>query len=425
MSDKPAPEPAKKLGWLKPLLGTAAGLLSGAVMMYLSPLLDKVVKPARPLANFAVEHEGLTVTFHNRSAGGGDGWWDFGDGSPLEPLPADGAPTTHAYRAPGSYTAKLTLRNFLGEESERSVTVQVDPPRTGAPTIASLEATPVSPGAYAPATYRVRGKVQGAQVCVWDLGDDRPLEILTEGLDSQDRLVTFREPGAYVIRLAAVNGLQAVQKSEIVNVEVPPAGTVTALLTVADQATRVETVETSIPVSIALTPTAKDKTAALDRRLQARQGFAITAARLEPVADPNVKDLRLEVAADRRSVRLTGQLIRDSSRLSIRGAAPVSRVVRVHLTQERRTPITRPTVPVAATLSVPGSALLSLPPLPGDWVEPQRQLRLELRDGDRVIWREAPLPRGAIVTLQGRRCTLTAVPAGNQVRVDLADAPRP
>src|SRR5262245_35844903 len=108
-SSSAASEPVKKAGRVKTILGTTAGLLSGAFMMYLSPLLDKVVKPAKPVANFAVEHEGLTVTFHNRSAGNGDGWWDFGDGSPLEPVSSKQDVITHTYRAPGAYTAKLTL----------------------------------------------------------------------------------------------------------------------------------------------------------------------------------------------------------------------------------------------------------------------------------------------------------------------------
>ena len=95
--------------------------------------------------------------------------------------------------------------------------------------------------------------------------------------------------------------------------------------------------------------------------------------------------------------------------------------MRVVLTEERRTHVARPAVPVTATLTVPGSALVSLPPLPGDWLDPQRQLRLELRDGDRIVWPEALLPRGASVTLQQRRCSLTAQPLENQVRIDLLD----
>jgi hypothetical protein len=115
-----------------------------------------------------------------------------------------------------------------------------------------------------------------------------------------------------------------------------------------------------------------------------------------------------------------GELVRDGGRpLRSKGTAPTL-LVRVQLTQERRTPVSRPPVSVTTTLSVPGSAAVSLPPLPPGWVDPRRQLRLELRDGDRLVWQESQLPRGVPVQLQNRRCTLTAVPLGNQVRIDLA-----
>src|SRR6266849_5833345 len=100
-------------GWLKTLFGTMLGLASGAAAMYISPLVNGVIKPGRPLANFAVETDGLTATFHNRYTG--EGWWDFGDGSPLEPAMHDQASLSHTYPRPGTYTAKLTVRNFIGE----------------------------------------------------------------------------------------------------------------------------------------------------------------------------------------------------------------------------------------------------------------------------------------------------------------------
>src|SRR5439155_18897180 len=101
------------------LVGTIAGMCSGAALMYLSPLVDRVVKPGKPLANFAVETEGLSATFHNRYAG--EGWWDFGDGSPLEPATPDQSSITHTFPHPGTYTTKLLVRNFVGDEHERSV----------------------------------------------------------------------------------------------------------------------------------------------------------------------------------------------------------------------------------------------------------------------------------------------------------------
>ena len=72
------------------------------------------------------------------------------------------------------------LRNLLGEESERAVTVRLENVNNAPPVIEAIEAVSVSPGAYAPATFRVTCRVKNAQVCVWDLGDGRPLEITTD-----------------------------------------------------------------------------------------------------------------------------------------------------------------------------------------------------------------------------------------------------
>src|SRR5579871_2432740 len=116
-------EPAPKRGWLKTIAGTVGGLLSGAAVMYLTAAFNQVVKPAKPVANFKYEFTGVTVRFQNLS-GSGQGWWDFGDGSALEPV-ANRDAVTHTYARPGDYTVKLSLQNILGEESERSVTVHL------------------------------------------------------------------------------------------------------------------------------------------------------------------------------------------------------------------------------------------------------------------------------------------------------------
>src|SRR5437667_12632476 len=118
--EKAAVTAGGKRGWLKTIIGTVTGLFSGAAMMYLTPLVERVVKPAKPLANFAVEQQSLTVTFHNCS-NGGEGWWDFGDGSPLEPVSPKQPSITHSYANSGAYTAKMSIHNFVGDESERSV----------------------------------------------------------------------------------------------------------------------------------------------------------------------------------------------------------------------------------------------------------------------------------------------------------------
>ena len=68
-------------GWIKGLVGSIAGLASGAALMYLTPLVNNAIKPAKPVSNFAAQVAGLNATFNNRSTGAVQGWWDFGDGS--------------------------------------------------------------------------------------------------------------------------------------------------------------------------------------------------------------------------------------------------------------------------------------------------------------------------------------------------------
>src|SRR5207245_1349595 len=99
---------SKLKGWLKTFLGTLGGLLSGAIVMYVTPLVDKAVKPAKPVANFKfeVDRQSLQVRFENLSTGG-QGWWDFGDGSPLEQVLPDNHLVYHTYAQAGEYTAKM------------------------------------------------------------------------------------------------------------------------------------------------------------------------------------------------------------------------------------------------------------------------------------------------------------------------------
>src|SRR5437899_790411 len=140
----PTTTASKLSGWFKAVLGGVAGIMSGAFMMYFSPLLDKVVKPAKPVANFAVDVSGMSVTFYKQ--------------------------------------------------------------------------------------------------------------------------------GGYMIKMAAVNGDKADEKSTIVYVDEPPPNALTAVITVTDQATRVEKVETPIPVTASYPPNHKESVFTFERQIPAKQG---------------------------------------------------------------------------------------------------------------------------------------------------------
>ncbi len=430
-------------GWIKMAIGTAGGLLSGAIVMYVTPLVDKVVRPSKPLANFSHEKDGLKIRFQNLSSGG-QGWWEFGDGTPLEPVSPEREFVNHVYTRPGEYTVKMTLRNVLGEENERQVVLHLDPPPTLEPTkVLNLEAIPVSAGSYAPATFKIMSTVKNAQLCVWDLGDDRPLEVTNA--KAQERMVTFQKPGGYVIKLAAVNGLEHDQKTEIVNVLEPPEGTVTALLTISDSGINVEKTNRNGTFSTTFLPEHSDPVFPFERQLAARPNFTFGDVRFQTpsgeilrlgqktqmVLDPgvfklqSVRNLLLTISADRKILRLTGELVR-SDEASL-GKAPLpTMTLPVELVEERRTPATRSGVPVATTLAIPSNgqasvASLVLPSLPQDWVEVQRKIRLELRDETTTLWQETKIPSNGLLTFQTKRFLISATKSAEQIRIDLVE----
>ena len=98
--------------------------------MYATAIVDKVAKPPKPVANFGVTADGLNVSCNNL-ASGQTGWWDFGDGSTLDPFDPDAKQVTHTYTSPGNYSVKLVVRNFLNEENDRAVSVDEFARNTG------------------------------------------------------------------------------------------------------------------------------------------------------------------------------------------------------------------------------------------------------------------------------------------------------
>jgi PKD repeat protein len=412
----------KLSGWIKAAITTVLGLVSGAGLMYLSPLLDKVIKPGKPVANFQYAIDGSQVTFHNRSTGGTEGWWDFGDGSALEPFVPGQDSVTHPYRKPGVYTVKLSLRNFLGEENERSATVNVEGGSASPPAIDALEVVPIRPELFAPATFRVVSRVKNADLCVWALGNDRPLEITPENASTQERFVTFTQPGNHVIKLAAFNGKQTIEKSAAINVLPAPAGTAMAVLRVTDEAVQVETKQVRQALPIEFPPGHKESSYKFSQPLTAEPGFVILkAAFADPIKDAPVKGLEFKFEPDRRKVRLTGELFKTGESAK-RNGPPPRWVAPVVLTLERRgKPTMRTAEPIAAALTVPGTTLLPMPTLPPGWVAEQRKLTLEVREGNQVVWQEGRMPQQVPMRLRDRTYRVTATQTGNQVRIDVVD----
>jgi PKD repeat protein len=424
MADEPAKEPGKSKGWLKAIIGTIFGLLSGAFVMYLTPLVDKIVKPPVPVANFEQERQGLIVTFVNRSTGGTEGWWDYGDGSALEPYSKQTS-VVHEYKQPGIYTAKLTLRNYFGDQNERTVSIQLDAAVNNEPSITQFSAMSMSPDAgtdaYAPATFHLATKVTNADLCVYDFGDDQPMKVVTDLASAPDQMVTYITPGKYTIKVLAVKGKKTVEKRQVVTVKPTPRGMASAVVTVAYQATWVDNKTDIVTVTETFLPTTQGNVQAIDRTILPRQGYSITGAKLRPYNQSVAQNLRLEPGPKNASYRLTGQLVRTGRWLGGKNPPP-SLVVQVELTQEKRTQKKLPPFTIQTSLTAPGNAVVTLPPLKPGWVDPTPEVTMQLKDDSRVLWPGPGLPQGAGVQLEGRPpCKLTAAVTGKEIRIDLVE----
>lgn len=400
-------------GWFKTILGTVAGLASGAAAMYLSPLVNGIIKPGKPLANFAVETDGLTATFHNRYSG--EGWWDFGDGSPLEPATISQDSVTHTYPKAGAYPAKLIVRNYVGEEHERSVSldVTVASQTVVQPAITALEAVPITSDRTAPATFRIVAQTTNAERCLWDFGGDKPLEVATESLARQERFITFATPGTHVIQAVALSGNNAVRRTVTVQVEQQRSDTLVAKLKVTDRGTRSEKRQQTESVPITLTKQS-GSSVAIDRKVSARYGATIRDAQIA-ATDPAFKNLKAVISPDRRSVQLTGSLSPTSAMMQ----APNPPSIPLVLTCERHSKMLAAPVEVTASVTIPGTVSLPLPPLPADGAQAQRSLVLELHSAGGQTWQQ-PLPSSATpLDFGNKRFAISTAANDREVRIDI------
>ncbi|QJW99348.1 PKD domain-containing protein [Frigoriglobus tundricola] len=370
-----APSPAAaKHGWLKAAVDGVLGLGGGAVGTYVTAVVDRVVKPTKPVANFATTPDGLTVACQNH-ASGESGWWDFGDGSPLEPFTPD-QHVTHGYAKPGTYHVKLTVRNYLGDENERAVPVEVaygvkDAPP---PQIVAFALSPVSPAAVAPATFRLTADVSNAGACVWDFGDGR-VEVSDGG--KIDRLVTFEKPGTFAVSLVAHNGKLGAKQSTPVKVEAPRDGTTMAVLKVIDSGTRVDHTATTESVAV---PVPSDKTTTFHKTIHARPNHTFTAATIAEVPS-SVKNVTVKIAEDKQSAVVSGEWAGDRKATN-KAAGGSDAILRIKLGHERVAPHPLTVTMVTGTFGASGPVLkaeLPLPPAPMNLAGAKREYRLEIR----------------------------------------------
>ncbi|MCI0683450.1 MAG: PKD domain-containing protein [Gemmataceae bacterium] len=405
-------------GWLKAVGTSLFGLVSGAALMYLTPLVNNVIKPGKPLPNFAQQASNLTVTFNNRSTGGTQGWWDFGDGSALEPFEPDNDVIVHSYPRPGNYQVKLTLQNLLGEQAERTVAVNLEGATAPAPAIDAFAVVPVS-AETAPATYKVVSQVRNARLVAWDLGEGK---LKTETNPTQEKFVTLREPGDYRLRLLAFNGDQVVEESKHVFVGLGDSNKPMATLKVVYEGVRIEQKAQSQTIVLAWDPKHQGATCPAQREFAVAQGWIIANVKLVPPGKEQVRGLKAEVLQAGARLRVSGELVKPKNVLTKKVAAPQC-VVGVHLTLVRRSgPVTMATDAVAFELMAPGSTPLPVPPPPAGLEVQGRRFTLEIKDGQQVVWNTPGLPTAAPVAMKSRLMRVTAVEQGHQLRVDVVEA---
>lgn len=407
-----APAPAEKKGlakhgWgaVKLAFGGVAGLATGVIGVYATALVDKVAKPPKPLANFGCTADGLTITCNNL-ASGQTGWWDFGDGSTLEAFDPEQKQVTHTYGKAGNYTVKLVVRNFLNEENDRAVSVDVSNAANATgdgPSVAKLTVEPVGNGT-APATFRVRCELKNAQNLLFDTGDkgQKP-EWSAVGNGSFERLVVYEAPATYPVQVFAMNGSKVDKKFQPVDVKAPQPGALSVVVKVTDSGTKVDrqTKPLTVPIHVPEKPAG-----AFERVLLPDAGFTLADVKLGSATSKAVKGVKAELAADKKSVKVSGEWTGTVEAVN-RAAGGMDVMIPLTLVQEKSAPYAGSPRTVAAPLAFAGSfslmsddwtsgalsATLKLPDPPAGVTNLQRKVALDLHEmatvagkpSDRVI----------------------------------------
>jgi hypothetical protein len=407
--------PSRIPGWLKAAGSSIFGLISGAALMYLTPLVDSAIKPAEPVANFGYQAQGLAVTFQNRTANATDGWWDFGDGSALEPFSPQQATVTHAYAKPGSYIVKLNVHNLFNEKAERDVTVNLDTTGVPGPVIDSFKVEAVA-GLRTPAVFRLTAEVKNADQLLWICGDSLPIEASREVNGKQERYVTIDQPGAHKFRLVAINSKQTVESvSSPQLVGQGPTGDVPmATLKVVYQAVHVDRVEEQAPVRLAWRHDCRDATCPASADWLARAGYQIVKAEL----DSRVKDFkthglpRIDVAPDGKKLTVSAELQRPAGLIA--KVMPQGHVIPLKVTLEKRSAPTTKEYRLPMSVALPGQTCIPIQPMPNGWQVIDRTVTLDICEGKRVMW-SGSLPVNCQMELQKHRMMVNAALQPNQL----------
>ena len=169
-----------------------------------------LVHPAPTVMPAAVQLRaapGTNVSFDAVASGGSGGFtyaWSFGDGAS-----GSGANTTHAYTAPGNFTANVTATDSVGGTA--SATVRVAIARLVA--TASPSATSVAVGTNVSFTATAAGGAGGPYLFTWSFGD---------GTTGSGPSVThaYATAGTYTAKVTVTDALGATNTTALASVTV-------------------------------------------------------------------------------------------------------------------------------------------------------------------------------------------------------------
>jgi PKD repeat protein len=404
--EKPESVTGKLSGWIKAGVTSMIGLLSGAVLMYATAFVNNTIKPAKPVANFATQVNGLTVQFNNRSTGATHGWWDFGDGTALEPFDPKSEIIKHTYVKPGTYQVRLALQNLLSETGDRSTPITLDVAEVQPPEISDFSIVTISE--RAPALYQLKTTVKNAAFCVLTAGDDRPIEII-DNPSYFERYLKFDEMGAYTVRFAAVNGKKLVEKNKTIFVNPDDSGEAMAKLHVSYEAIQVETISRNWKIGCDWQSGTNENSAFFRKERPVHFGFKIIKAELLNKNEPDapVRNANVEIAPDQSKLILTGELLKSGGLLTA-NEPPPKWLANVNVVMERRSaPQTRNLGDIALTVSPNSTIRLPIQSLDPGWEILKTNISLELWDGTRKVWDGANGCQNTRVTVKNQACYLT------------------
>jgi hypothetical protein len=394
------------------------GLVVAGGLMWFTPFIDRFVKPAKPLANFATEpgDNDLTITFKNLSQNAKQAKWDFGDGSPLEIVAGNITELKHKFKKANSYTVKLVVSNVVDQEDSRTSTIAVGIK----PQIIDLSLKPINQKTK-PYTAGVKVKFEATSDLdakfEWDFGDG----IYVDGSETMQH--EFNMPGKHLVKVRAVmghlRGSPSLQEIEVL----PLSGASIPVSTRSPDRTNRTPETISVDVSVRSVMSAgvlhqdrlrvvnlrgKGTSATLSETITATPGYVIKSVAFEKLTmkkSANVINESVTTGSDGRSALVTAQLSKLGQDYSFN--------VAVKYVEELA-----PTTPreAKAVITLPGVSTLELPA--GEKHE------LEIKHaGQTIVKLNEMTGQHAEFSVNGRAWQLTTTRLRNKVTVTLRPGP--